>query len=303
MVRNAFSSLVGVFPWLRYNAHWKLLACFLNCINRLYKALVWNWVRSINIYSRDKENVEDFISLNVYSPKTWGPELKSRQKAGGAQGSPAGVPAGLCVSAFAFRVSGCEFVHFPVHAALLWAGFITLWVFLEGWNVLLQSGWQHRALGRLAETWPALSVLFPSSATQFSLVLSLSVAHRCFGGSLHDVVFSDRVSPRILKGSARGTMSCQLRGNFYPSALSLYCASLKNYLIFTVLFYMCSYKLIFSLFKGKLILIVRMILNGNSVFCTLKFLGGITLCNLELVRIRFFIKVRSKWFLINNLDS
>lgn len=98
---------------------------------------------------------------------------------------------------------------------------------------------QHRALGRgkagrdLDSTQHAFS---PSSPIQFSLVLSLSVAHRCFDDSLCDVMFPYRVSPRNPKGSAHGSISSQLPGNVSMSALSLYCASLKNYLIFTFCF-------------------------------------------------------------------
>lgn len=142
--------------------------------------------------------MEDFISLNVYFPKTHIPRLKSLQRGRVTWGSLAGAPGELGISVFAGQVSRCEFVHFPARAASLWIGFVTLWIFLEGlecsFSEWLGSTGPWGEAGRdLASTQHAFS---PSSPIQFSLVLSLSVAHRCFDDSLCNVMLPDCVSPR-----------------------------------------------------------------------------------------------------------
>lgn len=80
---------------------------------------------------------------------------------------------------------------------------------MAGWNVLSRSGvWATQGPGEagrdLASTQCAFS---PPLLPSFLFVLSLSVAHKCFGDSLHDVMFSDRVSLGILKDSVHSTIS------------------------------------------------------------------------------------------------
>ena len=66
----------------------------------------------INIYSCDKENVEDSIFSDVYSAKTYSPKLKSQKKSRVAQGSLAGEPGKPGMSA-CFRGPGVGLFYCP----------------------------------------------------------------------------------------------------------------------------------------------------------------------------------------------